>query len=150
MKYVIGQTLPPYHCSSYSLKNCCALIVRLYDARNIKEDFSSCLSSVTYTFPLLHAQPDRCVLEHWRGKLLTVCLCTYGLQPFVGPLSLAQALDFFTQSVGFLVWGISPSQGRCLHTEQHKHRINAHRHTCLKLDSNPHSRCLSGRRQFMP
>jgi hypothetical protein len=26
---------------------------------------------------------------------------------------------------------ISPMQGRYLHTEQHKHRINAHRHSCL-------------------
>jgi hypothetical protein len=31
-----------------------------------------------------------------------------------------------TQSVGVLGQGISPSQGRYLHTEQHKHRINAH------------------------
>jgi hypothetical protein len=32
-----------------------------------------------------------------------------------------------TQSVGLLGWGISPSQGRYLHTGRHKHRINAHR-----------------------
>jgi hypothetical protein len=31
-----------------------------------------------------------------------------------------------TQPVGHLGRGISPSQGRYLHTEQHKHRINAH------------------------
>jgi hypothetical protein len=30
------------------------------------------------------------------------------------------------QSVGLLGRGISPSQGRYLHMEQHKHRINAH------------------------
>jgi hypothetical protein len=35
--------------------------------------------------------------------------------------------------------GISQSQGRCLHTEQHKHRINAHRYSCLEWDSNPRS-----------
>jgi hypothetical protein len=29
----------------------------------------------------------------------------------------------YTQSVGLLGRGISPSQDRCLHTEQHKHRI---------------------------
>jgi hypothetical protein len=33
---------------------------------------------------------------------------------------------FFTQSVGLLGRGISPSQGRCLHTGQHKHRIKTH------------------------
>jgi hypothetical protein len=35
----------------------------------------------------------------------------------------------YTQSVGLLGRGISPSQGNYLHREQHKHRINAHRHT---------------------
>jgi hypothetical protein len=28
--------------------------------------------------------------------------------------------------VGLFGWGINPLQGRYLHTEQHKHRINAH------------------------
>jgi hypothetical protein len=32
----------------------------------------------------------------------------------------------FTQSLGLLGRGISPSHGRYLHTEQHKHRIKAH------------------------
>jgi hypothetical protein len=39
------------------------------------------------------------------------------LQPFVGPWLLFQYLDLFTQSVGLLGWGISPSQDRYLHTE---------------------------------
>jgi hypothetical protein len=37
-----------------------------------------------------------------------------------------------TLSVGLLGRGISPSQGRYLHTEEHKHRINAHRYPCLE------------------
>jgi hypothetical protein len=53
----------------------------------------------------------------------------------------------FTQSLGLLGRGISLSQGRYLHTGQHKHRINAHTHPCLKWDSNPRSQCLSRRRQ---
>jgi hypothetical protein len=32
----------------------------------------------------------------------------------------------YTQPVGLIGWGISLSQGRYQHTEQHKHRINAH------------------------
>jgi hypothetical protein len=32
----------------------------------------------------------------------------------------------YTQSVGLLVRVIRPSQDSYLHTEQHKHRINAH------------------------
>jgi hypothetical protein len=55
-----------------------------------------------------------------------------------------------TQSVGLLGRGISSSEDRYLRTEQHKHRINAHRHSCLEWDSKPRSRCSSGRRQFMP
>jgi hypothetical protein len=39
---------------------------------------------------------------------------------------------FITQSVGLLGRGISPSQGRCLHTGQQTHRINTHRHSCFE------------------
>jgi hypothetical protein len=49
------------------------------------------------------------------------------LQPFVGPWPLFQFRNLFTQSVKPLGRGISPSQGRYLHTGQHKHRINAHK-----------------------
>jgi hypothetical protein len=49
------------------------------------------------------------------------------LQPLDGPWPLLQFRNlFFSQSVGFLGRGIRPSQGRYLHTGQHKHRINAH------------------------
>jgi hypothetical protein len=56
----------------------------------------------------------------------------------------------FTQSVGYPEQGTSPTQGCYLYTGQHKHRINAHRHPCLKWNSNPRSQCFSGRRWFMP
>jgi hypothetical protein len=42
-------------------------------------------------------------------------------------------------TVGLLGRGISPSQGRHLHAEQHKHRINGDRHPCLEWDSNRRS-----------
>jgi hypothetical protein len=48
------------------------------------------------------------------------------LQPFVGPCPLLQFRNLFTQSVGLLGRGISPSQGNYLYTGQHKHRINSH------------------------
>jgi hypothetical protein len=38
----------------------------------------------------------------------------------------------YTQSAGLLGRGISPSQGRYLHTEQHNYRITSHRHPCLR------------------
>jgi hypothetical protein len=46
-------------------------------------------------------------------------------------LGLGRFFSFlsYTQSVGLLEWGLSPSQGRYLHTEQEKHRINAY--TCM-------------------
>jgi hypothetical protein len=52
------------------------------------------------------------------------------LQPFVGPWPLLQFrnLFLFIQSVGLLVRVISPSQGRYLHTGQHKTQ-NKHTHT---------------------
>jgi hypothetical protein len=40
--------------------------------------------------------------------------------------------------------GISPPQGRYLHTGQHKHRINGHIHPCLQWDSIPGSQCWTG------
>jgi hypothetical protein len=50
--------------------------------------------------------------------------------------------------VGLLGQGISPSEGRYLHTGHD--RINAHTHPCLEWDSNPRSQRSSERRQFMP
>jgi hypothetical protein len=55
-----------------------------------------------------------------------------------------------TQLVCLLGQGISKSQGRCLHTEQHKHRTEARRHPCLKWDSNQPPQCSRQRRRFMP
>jgi hypothetical protein len=49
------------------------------------------------------------------------------------------------QPVGLLGRGISWTQGRYLTQTQNKHR-----HPCLECDSNPRSKCSSGRRQFMP
>jgi hypothetical protein len=79
------------------------------------------------------------------GHLHTILLWLYspllGLGHFFGFL-------IYTQSVGLLGRWISSSQGFCLHTEQHKHILNAYRHPCLEWDSNPRSQCLSGRRQL--
>jgi hypothetical protein len=56
----------------------------------------------------------------------------------------------FTQSVGLLWRGISPSQGRYLHTGQHTHTTNSQPTSLAQVDSNPLSQCLSWRRQFIP
>jgi hypothetical protein len=49
------------------------------------------------------------------------------------------------ESVRLLGRGISPMQDRCLHTGQHKHKIDAERHPFLEWDSNPRSQRSSGR-----
>jgi hypothetical protein len=60
-----------------------------------------------------------------------------------GSAALCSSLAFvsiycsYTQSVGLLGWGISPAQRRYLHTEQHKHIINANIHPFLEWNSNP-------------
>jgi hypothetical protein len=46
-------------------------------------------------------------------------------------LAAFSVLQSYTQSVRQFGWGVRPSQGLYLHTGQHKHRINAHRHPCL-------------------
>jgi hypothetical protein len=49
-----------------------------------------------------------------------------------GPRPLIQFRNNFLQTVGLFGRAISPSQGLYLHTEQHKHRINAYTdQTCM-------------------
>jgi hypothetical protein len=45
---------------------------------------------------------------------------------------------------------ISPSRGRYLYTEQHNHRIDAHRYPCLEWDSKPRPQSSSGLKHFVP
>jgi hypothetical protein len=57
-------------------------------------------------------------------------------------------LVFYT--VGRTPWKGDQPVARPLPTQkQHKHRINTHRHPCLKWDSKPRSQYMSGGRQFM-
>jgi hypothetical protein len=76
------------------------------------------------------SQPLRCYCQigyscaHPCSFQFVVYLSIYlsmALQPFVGPWPLFQFLDLFTQSVRLLGRESSPSQGRYLHIEQHKH-----------------------------
>jgi hypothetical protein len=52
---------------------------------------------------------------------------TYGSTALYWALATFFSLLIYPQSIGLLGRVISPSQGRYLDTEQHKHRINAHR-----------------------
>jgi hypothetical protein len=79
-------------------------------------------------------------------RLLLLSLLLYSPLLDLGRFSVSWS---YIQSVGLLGRGISPSQSLYLHTEQHEHRINAHRHPCLEWDWNPRCQLSSERRQFM-
>jgi hypothetical protein len=78
---------------------------------------------------------------------LSIYLSIYGSTALCWTLAAFSVSWSFTQSVGLFGREIIPSQGRYLHTEQHKRRINTHIHPCLKRDSNQRSQCLRRRRQ---
>jgi hypothetical protein len=90
-----------------------------------------------------HRPPSLSYLSLYRSISLWLSIPLLGLGRFFSFL-------IFLQSVGLPGRGTSQSQGRYLHKEQHKHRINAQRHPCLEWDSNPRSQRSSERRQFMP
>jgi hypothetical protein len=92
--------------------------------------------------------------SHLLGPGLFFCFLVFLTKTPIAPQPFGRWPHFSvswscTQSVALLRQGISPLQGRYLHTEQHKNRINAHRHPCLEWVSNPRSHCLSERRRFM-
>jgi hypothetical protein len=68
------------------------------------------------------------VFEAW-GRILSP-----SSYPSTALVDLIRFFSFliYTKSVGLLGRGITPSQGRYLRTEQHKYRINTHRHPCLE------------------
>jgi hypothetical protein len=82
---------------------------------------------------------------HYYRSMLNNILSIYGSTVLL--LDLGRFFSFWIPyTVGVSPWmGISPSQSRYLHTEQHK----AHRQPCLEWDSNPRSQRSSERRQFM-
>jgi hypothetical protein len=95
------------------------------------------------------ARPLWSTLEVYRNYVQFLwCLSLYGSTALVNHGRFFSFL-IYIQSERLLGWGISLSQGRYLHTEQHKRSIMWHRHPCLEWDSNPRAQC-SCRRWFVP
>jgi hypothetical protein len=98
---------------------------------------------------------DRCIFVVSGGYLRLTSLSfihsSLVLQQFLGPGLDFSFVIFLTQKVGFVWRGISPSQGRYLHTRQNKHRIKAHTNMhVLSGIRNPRLERSSKRRQFVP
>jgi hypothetical protein len=90
--------------------------------------------------------------RYGRSVCLSVCLPIYmPIYPSIhGSTALVDLGRFFsfliyTQSVGLLGQGISPSRGRYLYIEPHDHR-----YPCLEWDSNPRPQCSCGRPLWSP
>jgi hypothetical protein len=95
-----------------------------------------------------------CVISCYKVRSISISwqwtsLCIWYYSPFLHFGRLFSFLILYTG--GRTPWaGYSPSEGRYLHTQQHKHRKNAPKHPWLKWYLNPRSYCLSLRREFMP
>jgi hypothetical protein len=109
-----------------------------------------------FHYILLHCQcqnvSDHFNVSRWEWNILMLidapslhqCFfyyCYYGCTAHLLDLGRFSVSWSHTPSVGLLGRGISPLQGLCLHTEQHKHRIKAH---------NTDIHALSGVRTHVP
>jgi hypothetical protein len=108
--------------------------------------------AVYWSSPVTKIQIVGCTWVIIRPKLH--CVTLPPSLTLYGSTTLMELDHFFSflsyaQSVEVLGRGISPSEGRYLYTEQHKHWINAGRHPCFEWDMNPRSQCSNGRRRFM-
>jgi hypothetical protein len=89
--------------------------------------FSSPICTISAAFVLAtssHILSSVHLRQSWQCYIL--CIFTMALPTHSGPRSLIQFLNNFSQSVWLLGRVINRSQGCCLNTGQHKHRINAY------------------------
>jgi hypothetical protein len=122
-------------CANFTLRNAGHSVHSLPPAPRIyRLDDLDLIPNISRTFLCLHNLRDLRM-----GSFIHQWLYS----PLLGPGLFFSFVIIFTQTVGLLGWGISPSQGRYLRTGQH-------RYPCFEWDSNPRSQPSSERRQFMP
>jgi hypothetical protein len=140
---------------SICLSVCLAVYLFVYLSVCLSTYLSICLSTYLSIYLSIYLPVSLSVcISIYLPNSLSVCLSAYlSIYLFIyGSTALCWTLvaflvsKSFTQSVGLFGRGSSLSQGRYLHTGQHKHRIKTHRHLYLTWDSNPRFQCLRGRR----
>jgi hypothetical protein len=83
------------------------------------------------------------------SKCCTKIVSCQGYKDFYLSIYLSIYLAIYLNMSMALQPSVGP-QSLHLYTEQQKHRINAHKHSCLQEDSNAQPPCSSGRRLFLP
>jgi hypothetical protein len=103
-----------------------------------------CLARVTAHKKESHFSEPWVIQCHYLSRCLPLCLYS--------SLNLGRFFSFLNLYTVHKTpgRGISLSQGRYLHREQHKCRINGPRYPYLEWDSNLRLQCSRGRRRFMP
>jgi hypothetical protein len=153
-----------HHSYSHNAKAQHAIAIHLWNLIHVQHLSRLCMASLVMVRPsgCLYCTFGILVIISWQSfpffrrnmisVLAYIAICSISLWLYSFLLGLGRFFNFLIfYTVGTTPWtGISPSQGSYLHTGQHRHRTNEHRHPCLEWDSNPRSQCLGGRRQFMP
>jgi hypothetical protein len=132
----------------------------------IRSSFLTCFGSLSHHHVFQYVNNGHCRNTVYLSIYLSLCLSVYlsiclsvclsiclsvALQPSVGPWPLFSFLIVY--AVGRNTWTGDQLVARplCLHTEQHKHRINAHTYIHPSSGIQPHDpQCSSGRRLLMP
>jgi hypothetical protein len=116
----------------------CVACVKLYVLNAVRNRSKHILYAIAW-----------CIYTTSLSVCLSICL-SLDLQPFADLVRLLSFLIFYT--AGRTPWTGDQPVARPLpaHNGLQKHRINGHRHSCLKYDSNPRTQFSSGRRQFTP
>jgi hypothetical protein len=122
--------------------------LRMYSPQIERNSFVSISGMQSFFCCSLSALIGCCLFGKTRRSFFTASL-SLSSSTALWTLVAFSVSSSYTQSVGLLGRGISPSQGLYLYREQRKHRINAHKHPCLEWDSNPRSQRSRGLRRFI-
>jgi hypothetical protein len=90
------------------------------------------------------------ILTYFRYSFIPSFIHQWLYSSLLGPGHFFSFVFSFTQTVGFLGLGISPTQGRYLNRTTQTQNKRTQRHPCLELDSNSQYQRPSERRRLVP